>query len=271
MEKRTSPLTKSWLPAIKGLVTMVVLAAFFGAMLIGGLQNGEAAFIVIGGLLSLCAMIIFPLITWNMLTGKRGGHGQCPVCYNQIEAQAGDDKNLLCIGCGAYLDAKIDRLETIEPTRSYEKPFFAAPTPWPEVRNVISSTVAFSTQDYLADKMSELLMKKAGVKLLNAGWPPGCCVCGKTATRKDQLVVPVTLPGNVIDTKATLVANDVPYCAEHKDAVAFDRVSFSTGGADTTYGILFRSHAYRDAFRNLNRWNWAGIVPRPPGRPPKLN
>ncbi len=268
MERRTSPLTKSWLPAIKGLVAMCIFAPFSALMLIGGLQNGETAFIVIGGIFSLGALIGVPYMIWDLFVSPRGGYGQCPVCFNSIEARSGDDQDLLCAGCGTYLDAKIDRLETIESGRTTDKPFFAAPTPWPEVRGVVSSTVAFSAFDSAQEKLTELMMKRAGVKLLNAAWPPGCCVCRRPATRKDQYVLPVTLAGQIRDTKATLIANDVPYCDEHKDGIAFDRVSFNSGTAESSYGILFRSHAYRESFRKLNNWTWAGLVPKPPGKPP---
>jgi hypothetical protein len=237
-------------------------------MLIGGLQNGEIALIVIGGLASLAILIGVPAAIWDLFTSPRGGYGQCPVCSNSIEAQSGDHQNLLCAGCGTYLDAKIDRLETIELGRTTDKPFFAAPTPWPEVRRVVSSTIAFSTFDYAQDKLTELVMKKAGVKLLNATWPAGCCVCGRPATRKLQYVLPVILGGQIRDTKATLIANDVPYCAEHKDGIAFDRVSFNSLGAESSYGILFRSHAFRESFRKLNNWTWAGLVPKSIGKPP---
>jgi hypothetical protein len=247
---------------------MCILAPFAALLLIGGLQHGEIAFIVIGGMLSLVALIGIPSMIWDLFASPRGGYGQCPVCSNSIEAQSGDHQNLLCAGCGTYLDAKIDRLETIEPGRTTDKPFFAAPTPWPEVRRVVSSTIAFSAFDYAQDKLTELMMKKAGVKFLNATWPPGCCVCGRPATRKDRYVLPVILAGQIRDTKATLIANDVPYCTEHKDGIAFERVSFNSLGAESSYGILFRSHEYREAFRKLNNWTWAGLVPKPPGKPP---
>lgn len=247
---------------------MCILAPFAVLMLVGGLQHGEIAFIVIGGFLSLFALIGIPSMIWDLFASPRGGYGQCPVCFSSIEAQSGNHQNLLCAGCGTYLDAKIDQLETIEPWRTTDKPFFAAPTPWPEVRGVVSSTIAFSAFDYAQDRLTELMMKKAGVKLLNATWPAGCCVCGRPATRKDHYVHPVILGGQIRDTKATLIANDVPYCSDHKDGIAFDRVLFNSLGAGISYGILFRSHAYREAFRKLNNWTFAGVVPKPVREPP---
>lgn len=258
----TSPLKKALFPALKGLIGLCILAPFAVLMFIGGLQEGEMAFTVVGGLLSLGVLIILPAGILNLFVSPLGGYGKCPVCGSFIEAEAGDATELLCAGCGAYLDAKIDRLETIEPERVMEKPLFAAPTPWPDVRGVISSTIAFSATDYLQDKISEFAAKKDGVKLLNARWPAGCCVCGHPATRKEQYALPVTMAGAYRDTKATLVANDVPYCDKHRDGIAFERVVFNSGSNEKSYGILFRSHAYRESFRKLNPWNWAGITPK---------
>ena len=133
---------------------------------------------------------------------------------------------------------------------------------------ITSSTVAFSAFDYAQDKLTELMMKKAGNRELDAKWPAMCVVCRKPATRRDTLVVPVTVGGQYRDSKATLIARDIPYCAEHKGGIKFENVSnFGSRGGSMSFGIKFRSLAYRDQFFALNPWNWAGLLPLKPARP----
>jgi hypothetical protein len=257
MGRVTSPLTKSWKMAAQGVLLGVGLTAASFFILRAGLGENTLVLILFGG----ACLITGPALVWLYLTGKRGGYGPCPFCHTSIKAYTGDAKNLLCGGCGAYLNADEDRLVSIETERTPETPFFAAPTPWTDVFNVVSPGVPLSFDDYLRGTIEELIEKKAGVRLLGAHWPDGCCVCGQPATRKDGLAVKVKLAGRFRDTSVTLVASDIPYCAQHKDGIAFDRVSFDSPGLDMGYGILFRSLSYREAFRRMNAWQWAGVSP----------
>jgi len=269
MERRTSVLKKSIWPAVGGIVAAAGIGGFGFFLFMGGWQNGEIALTIVGGLFLLGGVFMFPMSIWSAFNDKRGGYGDCPVCGTAMVADKGDARNLLCHGCATYIDAQTDHLTTITGDRTHHTPYWAAPTPWPDIHVTMSKMVAFSAFDFAQDKLIELMMKKAGNKELGAHWPAGCCVCGKPATRTDTLVMPVTVGGQFRDSKATLIARDIPYCAEHKDGIAFDNVlSFNSRGDHHSFGIKFRSLAYRDKFRELNPWNWAGLPPLKTAKPP---
>jgi hypothetical protein len=256
MSRRESAFETSLLPADKMMAAGAVVTAICVPLRLGGLSGGQWLFIIIGG----CGAIAGPMVLLVPLFTKRGGYGDCPVCQTKIEAMTGDARDLLCGGCGAYLDVDGEHLATIEPGRTNPTPLFAVPTPWPDVRNVLSSTIAFSASDYVTDAVWDALAKKSGTRVMDAHWPPGCCVCSRPATRKDQLSLNIKMAGAARDTLATLVVRDIPYCAEHKSGIDFGDATFDSRGHERAYVLRFRSHAYREAFRALNPWQWQGMV-----------
>ncbi len=85
-------------------------------------------------------------------------------------------------------------------------------------------------------------------------------VCAEPASRTETIARKITIPRfkgaiNVGDLKVTLLGDGIPHCAAHSGGAAFGRVSIASKGA-TPYGLLFRSLAYRNAFRALNAWEW---------------
>jgi hypothetical protein len=260
-----STFTPSIWPTVKNVAVGIGMAAVGVAIL----WNGGGAVLV---LVAIAFIAIGALVTIASLIGKRGGYGPCPVCQLPLEAMRGDAQNLLCAGCGAYVDVAGDRLVLTHPNRTQKEARlgFAAPTPWPEISGATGETISLATsaQDYLMDKAQELMVRQRGTRVLEAKWPAGCCVCGKAATRTEPFAKKVTYADATkalrpFDQTATLLAPAVPYCDEHHDGIDFDNVRFDSVGTGGTssYGIRFRSLAYRDAFRKLNPWPWVGLVP----------
>jgi hypothetical protein len=267
-----SAFTPSIWPSVKSVAVGIGMAAVGAGILWNGAGDGGALLMIIGIVLVGGGV----LVTLASLMGKRGGYGPCPVCQVPLEATTGDAKNMLCAGCGAYVDVAGDRLVLTDPNRTQAEARFgyAAPTPWPEIRTATGETISFasSAQDYVKDKLQELMStRQRGTRVLEAKWPDGCCVCGKPATRTEPFAKKVkyadaTKLVKAFDETATLLAPAVPYCNEHRDGIDFDNVTFhsvGSGGA-MSYGIKFRSLAYREAFRRLNPWPWVGLVPPKP-------
>jgi Zn finger protein HypA/HybF involved in hydrogenase expression len=260
MSRRESVFHTSLLPAAKMMAAGAVVTAVGIPIAYAGFSGGEGLLIVLG----VCAAISGPIMLLAPFFTKRGGYGDCPVCASKIEAFSGDQKNLLCGGCGAYLDVDGERLVSIERERMAEKPFFAAPTPWPDIRNVISSTIAFSASDFVSDAIQDAIAKNAGTRVMEARWPQACAVCGGQPVRRDQYALEIKMAGNVRDTRAKLVVPGIPYCGEHKDGIDFAAVGFDSKGHERVFAMRFRSHAYREAFRAANPWRWEGMVAETP-------
>lgn len=72
-------------------------------------------------------------------------------------------------------------------------------------------------------------------------FPPGCVVCGAPATQD----LPVSAH-QTIGIASTSITVYVPHCAAHDDGAAV------VCGVATGTAILFRSYAYRQAFKELN-------------------
>ena len=133
-----------------------------------------------------------------------------------------------------------------------DTPLYPAALPWDDIVGEKSKTIALSAQDVVTDKLNELITRNDGVRLIDK-WPAGCCVCGDTASRHENTAIEVSIKGRALDTKATVVARGIPYCSAHKDGVAIARFDFAgLPHQDGGFGIKFRSHAYREAFRKLN-------------------
>lgn len=245
MAQQKTPLHSSWLLLIRNLA----IAAGCG---IGGyflVQSGETILIIIGVLLLIAAPIMLLLPLFVGLPGR----GPCPACGATLETIGQSQLNLLCRGCNGYFDAGEGKLRAADPQRVAENPTFAAPTPWEDLTNVVFPTIAFSA----SDKIQEMLTTKGGgTRVMVARWPAGCSVCGRQAVRFDTETCKLAKPGTVMDTQILLVAKDVPYCAEHKKGLKFDRVMSASPGTDMGFGLFFRSLPYRNAFMAANPWRF---------------
>lgn len=257
MDRHASPFQRSWLPTVKMVAAGAVVAGIGVPVLVAGYSGMNLLLLILGG----CATLAGPSMVLAAPFMGRGGYGACPVCGTGIEALPGSTQNLLCGGCGAYLDVEGETLTTITAHRVHDTPMFAVPTPWPDIRGVISSTVSLSASDYVSDAVSDAIMKDKGVRVMDARWPDGCCVCSAPVDRREIYALKVRMAGNIRDSHAELVVPDVPYCTRHKDGIDFDSVSFDSKGHDRQFAMRFRSLDYRDAFRTLNPWRWEGMVP----------
>jgi hypothetical protein len=189
------------------------------------------------------------------IADKLRGRKSCPVCDGPIDT-ATKSSALLCKGCDSYLDLVEGALQRTSENKLDSHHVFGTPTPWTDLRAITFPTI-FAPMVQLTDLA---LTKKAGVRVLDARWPDGCCICGKPATRRERQARVVIFPRewgifNIGSQKATLVA-DVPHCGEHAGGAVFDRVSFAILAGDPDFGLCFRSLAYRNAFRKLNPWPW---------------
>ena len=246
MAQQETPLHPSWLLLTRNLA----IAAGCG---IGGyflVQTGELILIILGVALLIAAPVMLAMPLFMGMPGR----GACPACGGAIETMSARDTNLLCRGCNGYLDAGEGKLKPADPQRIAAEPVFAAPTPWEDLTNVVFPTIAFSATDKIQDMLTT---KSGGTRVMQARWPAGCTVCGRSAVRFDTEVCKLAKPGTVVDTEILLVAKDVPYCAEHKKGVKFNRVTTAAPGTDMGFGLFFRSHAYRNAFMSMNPWRFA--------------
>ncbi len=256
MAEQETPLQTSWLLLLRNLA----LAAGLGA---GGyfmVQTSETVVVIIGAcmLLSSPALLLMPLFMGLPRRGPR------PECGGVIEAQAPRATDMLCRGCTTYLDAGDGKLRRSDPARIAAMPIYAAPTPWQDLNLIVFPTISFSAQDKIQDALTT---KSAGTRVMDPCWPHGCCVCSGTPVRFDTVMRKVAKPGTIIDTEIALVLKDVPYCAQHKDGISFDRVSSDTPGAEDGFGLKFRSLAYRNEFMKINPWRftWRDQPQVPPG------
>ena len=185
----------------------------------------------------------------------RPASGPCPLCGAKMYQMFGPPEGgyLACPRCAAYSQLSGETLSLIPMQSVSDTPIFAAALPWDDVVSETAKTIAFSAQDVVADKLGELVTRKDVDRVIGK-WPPGCCVCGVAAERHENVAVTVSLKGRAFETQATIVAQGIPYCAGHKEGVAFGRVAFATSLFDNAeaFGLRFRSHGYREAFRKLN-------------------
>lgn len=216
-----------------------------------GVQTEETVIVVIAA----AGLIAGPMLIVVAPFMPRPGYGPCPLCGAKMYQMFGPGEGgyLVCPRCVAYAKADGDKLSLI-PTHSMSAtPVFAAAVPWDDITGEPGKTIAFSAQDVVMDRLNQLITRKDGVRVIDK-WPPECCVCGSPATRHEDAAVEVSIKGRALDTHATVVARGVPYCGAHRDGIAFGRVDFATSLFEdaTGFGIKFRSHAYREAFRKLN-------------------
>jgi hypothetical protein len=181
---------------------------------------------------------------------------ECPGC-GALLAKNLVSSIVLCSQCGDYAAFGEKTLKPVEPAAVELRPFFAAPTSWPDIQ-----APTFSTLMHPAVTLAEMIRtKKEDARLLEARWPEGCCVCGKPAARVETISqrVGFSPPEGLLSRaqkETTVVAKDIPHCGEHKDGARFERV-VSFGDTDVmALGIFFRSYAYQIQFRRLNPWKW---------------
>lgn len=187
--------------------------------------------------------------------------GSCPVCGAPIAVNLGFTTLMLCPNCGDYLEVVEKQLRQMDPTLINPTPSFAAPTPWPDMCSPTFPTISFHQWDDLITEATDwVLTKKEGLRVIDAKWPAGCCVCGEQPTREETTGQKFTFtpPGlvRVRSKEATIIAKGIPHCAEHEHGAVFERAMFSTPQQQTVVGLFFRSYAYQIQFRNLNPWKW---------------
>lgn len=238
---------------IRGLFFLVVTAgmSFLGYRM---LLDGDEFILKLFGFVILFA---FPMYLYMIITTGFGGEGPCPICNSRIQILVGTESDILCKVCNTYLDAKNKTLKEIDIHSLSKNPVFAVPTPWTDIASARSPTIALSKEDFIMD---EILIRKEGVRLLDAHWPQECCVCGRNSTNEQTLTNKfIYTPPGVIRTKdkeVTVVANGIPYCDEHKNGVKFGNVNFANPPKESGFGLLFRSYEYRNKFLKLNPWKW---------------
>ena len=147
-----------------------------------------------------------------------GGAGECscPACGKPISGlSTGSNDGVLCPACLHYFEGKNGELWATDDARVADSPCFASTIP---------------------EKFA---------------FPPGCCVCGKDATRKIPVSLTTTNASSVVTqstiglTTTTRTTVEVPHCNDHKDGAIL------TGTKDKPH-IKFRSYPYLRAFCQLN-------------------
>lgn len=212
----------------------------------------ELTGMLIGGAL----LSAFPISAIAICFLGAGGTGPCPVCGEPIKLTFGANSFLLCRACGSYLEAANNKLNRKTANCLASDPVFAVPLPWTDLGLVLFPNAPMSVDDVISDLV---MTKKEGARLLPAKWPMRCCVCGKSPRRMETHARTVVYRGYtwfyLRDKQVTLVAQGIPYCEEHTNGVRFDRVHFADAG-ESSFGLLFRSLAYRAEFWKTNPWRW---------------
>lgn len=183
-------------------------------------------------------------------------NGPCPLCGGLISIPFLFSGMMLCDNCGDYLQIVDKKLRQIDQMDVAEMPIYGAPTPWPDMQAPRFNEISFD----LNSALTEMVMtKKEGVRVFDAKWPPGCCVCGKPATREETLTTRIIFspPARIRKQKeAMVVVKGVPHCAEHENGARFGRATLSDSQHMTVVGLFFRSYAYQIQFRKLNPCKW---------------
>ena len=196
------------------------------------------------------------------LFDKMNRRRECPGCHGPVNTLL-KTSGLLCKRCNSYLDFVDDKLVLKDPNTVSATPAFGTALPWKDAQFGVQFTGAIMLSPVA--QMTDTLMTRHGdMRVLEAQWPDCCCVCGRTATRRMRLAREVLIQRyaksgmNIGKTQLTLVAENIPYCAEHSDGVAFGQVWFESAktGEQTFFGILFRWLGYRNAFYKQNPWPW---------------
>jgi hypothetical protein len=186
------------------------------------------------------------------------GRKPCPRCGETL-GMTMPGNGSVCIRCDSYVAKAEGGVALVQGDRIADRPWFASPLPWGEVRAVQEGAVLELSA---ASALTSMLMTKdGGARRLEANWPGGCCMCGRPPARVETIARKVTVPHikgalSIGDQTVTLVAENIPHCGDHRNGVAFGRVWIATPISYSIYGLLFHSLAYRNAFRALNNWDW---------------
>ena len=186
---------------------------------------------------------------------------ECPGCHGPVNTLM-KTSGLLCKRCNSYLDFVADKLVQMDPKTVSATPTFGAALPWKDAQFGVQFTGAIMAP---AAQMTDALMTRhESMRILEAQWPDGCCVCGRAATRRLRLAREVLIQRysksglNIGKTQLTLVADGIPHCAEHSAGIAFGQVGFDSAksGEPILFGILFCWLGYRNAYCKQNPWPW---------------
>jgi hypothetical protein len=231
------------------LLRNMVFAAIAGVAGFYMVQTSTLVIVIFGGGLLVVApvMLIYPLFA------GLPGRGSCPECGGAIQTMERRAKNLFCRGCDSYLDAENGVLKRTDPSRVADTATFAAPLPWEDITLVVSPTIATSADDVIRDAV---LTKRGGVRVLEAHWPSGCCVCGAPATRAETLASKFTKVDGVRDTAIEVRAEGVPHCDSHDGGAKFESLESASPDASGCFALKFRSLAYRNAFMRAHPWRF---------------
>jgi hypothetical protein len=242
----TSPETRlqfAWPVALKSLAIGGGIVAAGVAIIAFGDSTGAT---IGGGILALIGLGALGV----MLLDGLGGTGSCPICAAEIVATSNTVPNKFCPSCHQYLSIRKGMVRPLEAAALTDKPTFAAPTPWTDLK-----AVTYRPEVTLPVGSEE--------RVLPASWPDGCCVCGEPATRlEDRTYIVYKWKGELVrinQTQVTLRIEGVPYCGTHADGLSIDQVNFQDKGDDEVkqdLALVFRSYAYRNRFIELNPWPW---------------
>src|SRR5829696_6160805 len=102
MAQNDTPLKPSYLLLVRN-VAVAIACGVGGYYLV---QGDETVLVIFGGGLLLASPIMLLLPLFMGLPGR----GACPQCEGKIETMGSRELNLLCRGCGSYLDAGAGKL-----------------------------------------------------------------------------------------------------------------------------------------------------------------
>lgn len=191
------------------------------------------------GILGIFIALVFFAIS------QASGKANCPFCNHQLSGLAAAG-TVRCSSCREFLQVKEQRLEALDENMITNEPYFPVELPWDDLDRVVSPSLGFSPTDF-ANTFGP-------PRIIPAIWPPGCCVCGQTATKDENTSMTVIKSGRFLNQRFSINANGVPHCTQHSGGVS---VSFDTvGSADSGRApmLLFRSYRYYKSFQRANRW-----------------
>jgi hypothetical protein len=250
---RSSPLSTSCVPDLKGLAASLAIAVVCALLAAGAWRNAESIFLLFAGLGVVLAFFAAVTFALRLLSGSYGGSAICQTCFHTIEVKSGTQQNLLCAGCGTYYDAKTTTIEPVEAARVWHKPLYQVDLPPNEFRDL--GTMSSASHPSL---QALPLQDNDEVRLLMAAWPYGCCVCGEAATRFEDLLRKSEGQPDYYRGRIALLALGVPYCAKHSNGVTFEKPVVNSRGELVVAKLRFRSYASREAFRRSNFCKWSG-------------
>jgi hypothetical protein len=238
---------------------IVVTNRLFEQDILAGLAENPMI-VVLAMLFSVASLLALPAFVYMLVVAGIGGKGPCPMCGAAVETMFGRQLNLVCRHCGAYLESANDEIGLMDERCIAPEPTFAAPTPWKDILLVKrKSSVRYATD--VAELTREALTKEESSRVLTASWPNQCCVCGLPAVRRETIICRAELRANsavnIRHREADIIADGAPYCADHKEGVAFGIIQFANAAHEAGLGIKFRSLRYRNLFAAQNPWRWS--------------